>query len=81
MNVKEYIYEALQTDIQFEDNKNIDGINYIEDGYIDSFGMVRFIFELEEKFDISFTDDEMMSDDFKIVGKLIELVQHKIELK
>ena len=41
----------------------------------------EFIVELEDNFDITFTDEEIVSDEFKVVGTLTELIEKKLENK
>ena len=62
--VKEYILELLQKNYTIEDDADVDNLNYIEEGYVTSLGLIQFMIELEEKFNIRFTDDElyMLSD-------------------
>ena len=56
-------------------------LNFVETGYVDSFGLVTFILALEEEFDIAFTDDELQDPAFKVVGGLIDIVSRKIAEK
>lgn len=76
--VKEYIIELLQKNYTIEDDVDVDNLNYIEEGYVTSLGLIQFIIELEEKFNIRFTDDELYSEDIRVVGSLAELIQKKM---
>ncbi len=76
--VREYILEALQREYSFKEDIEIDKINFIEEGYMDSLGLFQFIAELEDEFQIEFTDEEMSSHEFGVVGSLIKLVEKKI---
>lgn len=76
-SVREYILEALQREYGFKNGVDVDNINYIEEGYMDSLGMIRFITELEDTFQIEFSEDEMESASFQFVGGLIGLVEKK----
>lgn len=60
------------------ENINLDEFNYIETGYVDSMGIIKFIVELEKEFDIEIKDDDMLSPKFKTIGGLIELIEGKI---
>ena len=53
--------------------------NYVENGYIDSVGMVSFVMELEDEFGISFDDSELTAPDFQVVGSLAERIAEKVE--
>lgn len=78
MNIRNYVLSALQEKHRINDLIDLDNLNYVEEGYIDSFGIVQFVCNLEEQFNITFSDDEMMSDEFQVVGKLIHLIETKI---
>ncbi len=76
--VREYVLDALQREYSFKEGVDIDKINYVEEGYMDSLGLFRFIGELEDEFSIEFTDDELFSSSFKIVGELITMIEEKV---
>lgn len=78
MNIREYVLEALQEKHTIQESVNLDEVNYIEEGYVDSFGLVQFVFDLEEQFDITFSDDEMTSEEFQNIGSLIRLIENKV---
>lgn len=75
--VREYVLDALQREYSFKDGVDVDSINFIEEGYMDSLGLIQFIVELEDEFGIQFTEDEMNLLDFRRIGGLIELVERK----
>lgn len=77
-NVREYVLDALQREYSFKDGVDIDKINYVEEGYMDSLGLLRFIGELEDEFSIEFTDDELFSSSFRVVGELISMIEEKV---
>lgn len=77
--IRDYILEQLQENYTIETTKNIDEINYVEEGYITSMGFIQFIVNLEEKFNIRFSDEEISSEDFQIIGKLVKIISKKID--
>lgn len=76
--VREFILDRLQKEYSFKEGTDIEKINYVEKGYMDSLGLIQFIGELEDEFDIEFSDEEMMDDSFRVVGSLIDLVTKKV---
>jgi acyl carrier protein len=76
--IKEYILEQLQKNYTIDQNEDIDHLNYIEAGYVSSLGLIQFVVDLEEKYGIRFTDEEISSEDFQIVGNLAALIERKI---
>ena len=78
MEPREYILNELQKEYSFKDGVDVNSVNYIAEGYMDSIGIVQFIVELEGEYCIRFTDEELSDQNFKVVGKLIEMVEKKI---
>jgi len=78
-DIREYILEALQREYSFKDGVDVDTINYVDEGFMDSLALVQFVVELEDEFGIEFTEEEMESSEFKVVGLLIDLVERKAE--
>lgn len=79
MNISEYIIKALQKKHTIDSEIDIVTLNYVESGYVDSIGIIQFVVEIEDKFGISFTDDEISSPSFQVVGDLIKLVERKVK--
>lgn len=78
MEPRKYVLDVLQREYSFKEGVNIDEIDFVAEGYMDSIGLLQFIVELEDEFGISFTDDELASKEFRIVGKLINMIEDKI---
>ncbi len=79
-SVREFVLDYLQKEYSFPEGADADSINYIENGYADSIGLLKFVVELEEEFGIEFTDEELSSPGFKVTGELIKLVEKKAKL-
>lgn len=77
--VKEFIIDYIQREYTIPDNIDIMSLNYVEEGYIDSLGLIQFIAVIEDEFGITFSDDDLASPDVKVVGKMIDLVMSKME--
>ena len=77
-NIKQYILSKLQQEYSIKEETDIEHFNYVDTGYVDSMGIIQFLAELEEYFDIEFSDEEMSSDEFKVVGKLINMIADKV---
>lgn len=77
--VRDYVMETLQREYSFKKGVDVDSLNYVEEGYMDSLGIVQFIGEIEDEFAIVFTDEELASESFRIVGELINMIESKLE--
>ena len=51
---------------------------YLDEGHVDSIGLIQFILEVEEFFDISFTSQDTNSDQFRNVLGLCQIVEKKL---
>lgn len=76
--IRSYILEVLQKKSTISTLDNVDELNYVKDGYIDSLGVIQFVMELEEKYGIEFSDEELASDEIKVVGKLVDMILGKL---
>jgi acyl carrier protein len=48
---------------------------YLDQGVLDSMGIVAMVLEFEQQFGISFGPEEMQSVDFRTVGGLVTLIE------
>ena len=78
-NVKDFVIDYIQREYTIPDDVDIINLNFVEEGYVDSLGLVQFIYSLEDEFGISFSDDDLQNPDIKLVGKLIAIVESKME--
>ena len=77
-NVKDFIVDYIQREYTIPDDIDIMSLNYVEEGYIDSLGLIQFIAVVEDEYGIAFTDEDLASSDIKIVGKIIDLIVTKM---
>lgn len=77
-DVKEFVTEYIQREYTVPDDVDIMTLNYIEAGYIDSMGYIQFISTIEDEFDIEFEVEDIENPDMRIVGKLIDFINSKI---
>ena len=54
---------------------------YLDEGLIDSMGIVEMVLEFEKKFDIRFKPQHLQSAAFRTVGGLILMIENMIEDK
>lgn len=77
--VKDFVIDYIQREYTIPDDVDIMNLNFVEQGYVDSLGLIQFIYTLEDEFGITFSDEDLKNDDLKVVGKLISIVESKIE--
>ena len=78
--VKDFLLSYFKE--RFDDiGDNLAGVDLIEDGYIDSMALYSFVAKLEDQFDIQFSDEELLSHEFRKLDTLAKLVEKKIASK
>lgn len=78
-NVKEFIIDYIQREYTIPEDIDIMNLNYVEEGYVDSLGLIQFIAVIEDEFGVTFTEEELASPDVKVVGKMVNLIASKME--
>ncbi len=72
--MKEKIIEIL-TDLRPEFDFTEEGVNFIEEGMLDSFDMVSLVDELEEQFDIKIDGVDVVAANFSTVANIEALLK------
>ncbi|MFA6180219.1 MAG: acyl carrier protein [Candidatus Methylopumilus sp.] len=55
-----------------------DATDYLKAGIIDSIGIIKFILELESRFDIEIVDTDIEADEFRSVQGLVAMISRKL---
>ena len=78
--IKQSVKKFILEDILFEDNE--DALNYddsfLEKGIIDSTGVLELVRFVEEEFDISVDDEELIPENLDSVNNLAKFVKEKL---
>ena len=77
-NVFDYVCRLIQKKSRFPSDCAVDELDYIETGYIDSMALIKFVLDIEAKFDIEISEFDMLSPQFRTVGGLVRLIGEKI---
>lgn len=64
------LLKEIQPSYAFED-----GVDFIEEGYLDSFDVVTLVSELEEQFSVSISALDIVPENFASVRAICELVR------
>lgn len=76
--IKNYIVHYIEQNGNLPPDLAADDFNFLTSGYIDSLSLFEFIVNLEEKFDINFSDEEISAPEFETVGGLTQMIQRKL---
>jgi len=79
MEIKEKIYTFLEDNvlIDSEEEKISDDDSFMENGIIDSTGILELVSYIEEEFGFEVDDEELVPDNFDSVNKLTEYINRK----
>ena len=75
-NIREFILQALEKSGPIP-TSDVSSFDFIGSGHIDSLSVMKFILAIEAEYDIHFADNELLSDQFKTVSGLAELIEKK----
>jgi acyl carrier protein len=64
------ILNELRPEFNFSVN-----LNFIEEGMLDSFDVIRLVVELDSTFGVSINGLDIIPDNFSGIGKIVELLQ------
>ena len=78
MDIQRVILDFIEREYKLPENIDYESFNFMENGYVDSMGLVQFVAILEDEFDIEFSADELLSHDFKTIGGLEKIIRTKI---
>jgi acyl carrier protein len=76
-DIKNFIIQLIEKKYKIPENSDIDSFNYIDSGYVDSIGLIKFIADIERLYDIEISESDIASSDFKTVGGLISIIRSK----
>ncbi len=79
--IRQTILDFVEKEYKLPENVDYETFDFVEKGFVDSMGMVQFVAILEDEFDIEFSAEELLSNDFRTVGGLEKLIQKKVNEK
>lgn len=77
--IRQFIVKYISKKGKLPPDINLNEFNYIDTGYIDSMGILKFVVALEQEFDIQISDDDIMLPEFKTIGTLVSMIESKKE--
>jgi acyl carrier protein len=77
-DIMPFVIRLIEKKGKLQDNVDIASFNYIDSGYVDSIGIIKFVLELESHFGIALSDADIESTEFRTVGGLVSIIQNKM---
>lgn len=78
-SVKKFVIQLIEKKTKLAKDADLDSFNYIDTGYVDSLGIIKFVVDIESRFDIEISDDDIESPGFRTVGGIVSIISSKIE--
>ncbi len=78
-NVEEMIRTYIAENMLFSDNgyPHSDSASFLEEGIVDSMGIMELVMFVEENFNMTVEDEELVPDNFDSVSKLAVYIRSK----
>ena len=80
-SIRQFVLRLIEKKDKLPKNVNVDSFNYIDSGYVDSLGIIKFVVEIESLYDIEISESDMESLEFRTVGGLVSIISRKIRSK
>jgi len=80
VDIKAQIRQYIARNLLFSDNgfKYGDDASFLEEGIVDSLGIMDLVCFIEETFGLTVTDEDLTPDNFDSVNKLANYIQHRL---
>jgi acyl carrier protein len=80
MDIKTQIRQYIARNLLFSDNGFAyeDDASFLEEGIVDSLGVMELVLFIEEKFEVKVKDEDLTPDNFDSVNKLGNYVQRRL---
>ena len=77
-DIRKVILDFAEREYKLPEDADLKTFDLMENGYIDSMGLVQFVALLEDEFDIEFSAEELLSPKFKTVAGLESIIEGKV---
>lgn len=78
-DIRAFVISRIEKKSKLPAGGNMDELDYMAAGYVDSMGIIKFVLEIEAQFDITIEDVDLESPEFRTIGGLVRLIGNKIE--
>jgi acyl carrier protein len=77
-NLQDRIREFIESDFVFDDTSVAPDASLLDSGLVDSTGILEVVLFLEEAFEISVQDEEVLPENFDSIERLAKYVERKL---
>lgn len=77
-DIRPFVCQLLLEKGPLPPDEALDDYAYLDKGHIDSMGFIKFLFQLEEHFNVRLTGQEISGDEVRTVAGLVTLLARKM---
>jgi acyl carrier protein len=77
-DVREYVIEYISRKRKLPDDPDVDSIDFLQTGLLDSMDVYKFFIILEQEFNIEISDEEIASYKYTTIGSITSLIRSKL---
>jgi acyl carrier protein len=77
--IRKFIIAQLEKKAPIPEESDIDNYRFLDTGHIDSMGLIKFILEIENEFDIALETEDTQSDEFRYISGLVRIIEDKLK--
>lgn len=79
--IEAFILASIQKKSKLPANCDLKQFDFLASGHVDSVAIIQFILDLETKFDIDITEEDLESPAFRTVNGLTQLIVNKCTIR
>jgi acyl carrier protein len=77
-SIRQFVIKSIEKKSKLPKGIDIDSFNYIDTGYVDSLGIIKFVADIESTYDIEILDSDIESSELRTIGGLISIIDRKL---
>ncbi|MCL2766148.1 MAG: acyl carrier protein [Peptococcaceae bacterium] len=75
-----YIVGYIEKKGKLPDNIDVETFDYVITGYLDSLAVFKFVVDIESKYDIEFSEDDLMIPEIKTIGGMADIIENLVKV-
>lgn len=76
--IQEFVLQLIEKDFSLPGGIDIESFSYIDKGYVDSIGVIKFVLDIESQFGIEISESDMESTGFRTVGGIVSIINRQL---
>ena len=75
--IKQFVMQSIRKRGTIPKGVSWNTFNYFDSGVVDSMEIIKFVLELESRFDVEILESDMESEPFRTIGGLVAMIHAK----